>query len=369
MPDPAEYTQASGAPVALCIETDVFRRFGPVLRYLITGLVDQAFPIQIVSSDPAVTTVALGPVRAVVHTPLTWPFAVKRTELLIEALSEQPPRIVHALSAESLEVASTIAREYDADLVVSISSMADVDVIAATGDSSGRRLLCTSESLSSYVQSRLRAEPESLLIVRPGVLASDTVSCFSDAERDCTILCTTDLEPDRSVHLLIEAMALLGRRGANALCFILGQGRAESNLRQLARARGLTGVVTFASPAGDISHAFRNADIFVDATMDEAFQVNTLRAMASGMAVVTLSRRVSDFVIDGQTARVCPRATAESLSDALSPLIEHREEAQRLARAGAEYVRVNHSVSAMADATVDLYRKLIYSNTTFPLRQ
>ncbi len=361
-------TQAS-TTVTLCLEADAYRRLGPVLRFLIIGLVDQAFQVQVVSSAPGVSGIALGPVRAIIYPPLSWPFAARRTDQLLESLAEQSPQIVHSFSNESIELTTIIAQEFDADAVFTVTSLADIDALAQFDRPSSARVVALTEPLATQFQSRVRIAAESLEIIRPGLLVSDKIACFSFPERAPTILCATTLDQTAHVELLLHALALLHQREVNAQCFILGDGRAESSLRQLARTKNLSASVTFAQPAGDINNAFRNSDIFVDTSDDESFHVNTLRALAAGMCVVCVNKNVSDFIRDGQTAMVCPRSTPECLADLLQYLLDKREDARRIATGGAEYIRANHTISAMADATVNLYRKLSFVRTTFSIDQ
>ena len=89
----------------------------------------------------------------------------------------------------------------------------------------------------------------------------------------------------------------------------------------------------------------------------------------NGLAVVTLPSSISDHLRHGETAVIYERPDAESLANALEQLLVDRAGARRIASAASEYVRTNHAVSAMAERTVDAYRKLALARTTFPIKE
>ena len=132
----------------LCIDSEALDRFGSVIRHLVVGLVDQAVHVRLVSSDARIEGLSLGPVQTHVHQRLTWPFAKKRSEELLDALSAQAPTIVHALSRASYEFAGLLAETFDADLVLQLTSRADCESIAAWTGQKVRRYLSFSQPLA-----------------------------------------------------------------------------------------------------------------------------------------------------------------------------------------------------------------------------
>lgn len=383
--DMTEDQSAQSISAALCVDREAFDRFGHVLRHLLVGLVDQAVSLRLLSCDARVDALSLGPVRTLIHKRLVWPFARRRIEELLGALSHQPPRIVHALSGASYGVASAIAEAFDADLVLQVTSLVDCNSVihfAGEGRAAGfslrgysrglkpaARFLVFTEPLRSVLREQVKIPAEQIDLVRPGVLASQHIACFADPKRAPTILCLSSLERGSGVDRLIEAIGILRRRDHSLMLFLLGEGRQESALRRDIRERKLSSCVTLAHPAGDLSRAMQSADIFVRPSSDSAVAEQCLQAMGAGMAVVTCESAVCDYFRDGETAVLCAKPKAESLAGAIEELLNDRGAARRIATSGLEYVRAHHAMSRMAEDIASTYRRLALTRATFPLQQ
>jgi glycosyltransferase involved in cell wall biosynthesis len=354
---------------ALCIDTDAFDRLGRVLRYLAVGLVDQAIQLRLLSSDPRVESLTLGPIQTLLHRRIGWPVTERRLEQVLGPLSQQPPNIVHALSVGSYRTARAIAEAFDADLVFQVTSLADCDGIAHAGAGQVAQFHAFSRPLATVLETQLQIEPERIELIRPGVLASREVSCFARPDRAYTILCCSPFERGAGVDKLIQAIGILRRRDHEVLAFLLGRGRQEQALRRLARASGVSSNVTFANPLGDPAQAMSSADIFVHPAQDAFFTAAGLQAMGAGMVVVAFANPVCDYYRNAETAIVCEKPTPEALADALEKLLAAPEEAHRIGVAGAEYVRTHHAVSGMAERAATAYRRLALHRATFSIKE
>jgi glycosyltransferase involved in cell wall biosynthesis len=361
----------SSLPIAaaLCVDPEAFERFGRVLRHLLVGLVDQAVGLRLISSDPRIETLTLGPVQTIVHPRLVWPAAGRRIELLLDTLSQQPPTVVHAMSNASYRVASAIATTLDTDLVLQVTSLADCDAIANLEKVRVGRFVTFDRPLQRVLEEQLKIPAESIEFIPPGVRAATHAACFADPERVPTLLCFSPLERGSGVDRLIEAMDFLTKRGHDAMLFLMGQGKQESTLRRQIRERRLSGCVTLASPAGDRAQAMHSADLFIRPGSDNAFFEGALQAMAAGMVVVTTPSAASDLFEHDETAVVCDKPKGESLAQAIEQLLEDRDRARRIAMAAMERVRTHHAVSNMAQRTADTYRKLALARATFSIKE
>jgi glycosyltransferase involved in cell wall biosynthesis len=354
---------------ALCIDRDAFDRLGRVLRHLAVGLVDQAVHLRLLSSDPCIEGLALGPIQSLVHRRVGWPVAARRIEEILGALSPQPPTVVHAMSMESYRLAMAIAEAFDADLVLQVTSLADCEAISQLSGSRAGRFHVISQPLCTVLETQLQIDPERIDLIRPGLLAAQRAACFAQPERVPTILCTSAFERGGGVDKLIEAVGLLCKRDHKVLLFLLGRGRQELALRRLARDRKLASCVTFAHPLGDPTPAMSSADIFVHPAEDTFFTVGGLQAMGAGVVVVAFASAICDYYRPGETAVVCEKPTTESLAAALEELITNRDQARRIAAAGMEYVRTHHTMSPMAERTAAAYRQLAVNRATFSLKE
>ena len=330
---------------------------------------DQAVRLQLVSADERVEALCLGPVRAFVHDRLVWPVAGRRFKQLVDELSAQQPTIIHAFASGSYSLARGLSDAFDADLVCTVTSLADCEALARAGVHGIQGVFVMSEPLESVVVEQLRAPVERVSLIRPGVLALERAACFSQPGRIPSILSTSPLRRRSGVDHLIDAVDILRRRGHELMLFLLGRGRYEDAIRHQIRRRGLSSVVTLAHPRGDVTGALRNADIFVLPTQAPSLSADTLQAMGAGVAVVAYPNPICDHLRAGETAVVCLQPSAGALADAIEGLVRDRTEAQAMAKRGMEYVRSHHAVSEEAERSVGIYRDLTLARITIPLTE
>lgn len=355
--------------VALCVDGEAFERFGRILRHLAVGLVDQAVRTRLVGSDPRIEGLALGPIQTVLHQPIRWPLSGRRTDRVIDALAYQPPTVVHALSYRSYWVALTIAEHFDADLVAQVTSLADCAALREFDVSQIGRFVAFSDPLSALLENEIKIPRDRIEVIRPGVQAFDHPACFTRPDRAPSILCTASLEKGSGVAPLIEAAARLGKSGRRAMFFLLGQGSQESALRRQARQREVSATVIFAQPGGDALSVMTSADVFVRPADRGAFYADGLQAMGAGLAVVSVPDSTGDHFRDRETALICEDSSAKALAEGIEEILQDRSLGQRLAASALDYVRANHSMSAMAERTAALYRQLALARSTFTIRE
>ena len=357
------------AKVALYVDSEALDRFGSVFRHLLVGLVDQAVNLRLVSRDPRIEALRLGPVQTVVHERIGWPVTGRRMDALLDVLSQNPPTIVHAASGASYQVALETAEMFDADFVVQVTSLGDCDAVLTLPTERVGRFLALSTPLLRVLTEQLGISEEQIDLARPGVFAAQESASFSNPDRVPAFLCVSALERTSGVDRLIDAVQLLRQRGHTFMLFLLGEGKREPAARRLVRDHKLSGYVTLAHPSGDVSRAMGSADIVVRPAADIAFHADSLQAMGAGIAVVSMSGSVYDHLQDGETAVVCNKLTAQALADGIERLLADREFARKLAAAGQEYVRTHHAASQMAETVANTYRQILSDRPTLPAKE
>ncbi len=360
---------AQAVDAALCVDSDSLDRFGGVLRHLAVGLVDQAVPLRLISPDARIDALTLGPVQAIVHPALRWPYRVRHLSGIKGALTSRPPSVFHATACGSYSIATDLAELMDADLVWQVTSMDDCDAIANLDSRRVGRFIAFSEPLGVVLKGQLSVDPERISLIRPGMRARGQIACFSVPGRAVTLLCLSRFKRGRGVENLIKSVDILQKRGHDVMLFLMGHGRQESKLRRLVRERGLFSCVTFADPSGEPSPAMQSADVFVRPSDDNAFLEDTLQAMGTGMAVVACASPVCDHLRDGETSVLCDGASAQSIAGAVERLLLDRDWARTIASTGVAYVKDHHAMSGMAERIAALYRELALARATFSIKR
>lgn len=157
---------------------------------------------------------------------------------------------------------------------------------------------------------------------------------------------------------LIRAWALLAERGCEQRLEILGEGPERSNLEALIAEFGLARLVTLRGHCEDVADRLRTSSLYVSASTAEGISLALLEAMSHGLPCVVTDVGDNAAVLgpDPYGAIVPPRdpaALADALEQALSAGVD-----RDAAFATARRVREHFSLSVMADAYVELYRRL-----------
>ncbi len=386
---PEEQAKDSAAPieVVLCIDSDAYVRLAAIIRHLSVGLIDLSARIRILTSAPDFEELSFGPLQTLVYQEPRWPLHKRRVRRILSLVEDRPPDIVHVVSAGALATGRQIAERFDADLVFHLTSFDDVEALDATsearvsftsdgppGDVQARtinHLICGSDRIAERVMHRRAAvaregEPP-VTLIRPGLLAGSKPVCFSVPDRVPTILCTARMEAALGADLLLGATARLADAGHKPMVFMLGAGSAESTLRKMVHHLGLTDRVTFARPIADPFAVMAGADVYVQPESERALWAKPLQAMATGLAVVTVEGCASDAYRDGITAAVCRDRTVDGVAANIERLLTDHDYARRLAKGGQDHIRQNHSLSAMAEQTMAIYRQLAVRRSTYAL--
>jgi phosphatidylinositol alpha-1,6-mannosyltransferase len=179
------------------------------------------------------------------------------------------------------------------------------------------------------------------------------------------VLTVARLVPIKNVQRLLDAMAVVRARLADAHLVVVGDGPEAATLRQRAAALGIADAVTFAgfAPHADTPEFYRAADVFaLSSDFDNSPNV-VLEAMAAGLPVVTTDvGGVRELVADrpGAAAGAVvvplePAALAEALEQYLTaPDTARAAGAHNRARAIAEF-----SWRTSALRLLDVYHRIV----------
>jgi colanic acid/amylovoran biosynthesis glycosyltransferase len=171
--------------------------------------------------------------------------------------------------------------------------------------------------------------PERLKVVHCGV-DLDATGWQPEGRDHRRILAVGRLDPIKGFGTLIEALALLARRGVDFHCRLIGSGPLDAELRRLARERGVADRIGFegAQPQDVVRRRMAEAGLFVmpsevapDGNRD-GIPVALMEAMATGCPVVTT--RVSgipELVEDGVHGLVVDEKRPDALADAMQRLL------------------------------------------------
>lgn len=168
------------------------------------------------------------------------------------------------------------------------------------------------------------------------------------------------LIPLKNVAGLINAAARLAETGIDVQVEIAGSGPSESSLQHLVASLGVEDRVRFLGWRMDIDRLIPSWDVLVIPSLEEAFPLSALEAMAAARPVVA-SRvgGLSELVVDGVTGRLVPPGDTEALVRCIAELAGDRPRLAHMGDEGWERVHSLFSAARMMQQTAQLYDGLL----------
>jgi glycosyltransferase involved in cell wall biosynthesis len=165
------------------------------------------------------------------------------------------------------------------------------------------------------------------------------------------------LSPEKGVPDLLRGVALVAQRHPSARTLIVGDGPDRADLEAMARRLGIGDRVQFLGFRTDAREIMAQVDIVAHVPVYEGFGIVVLEAMAAGRPVVVNDAPggISEIVIDGETGLVVPSGSAEALAHALTRLIDHPRERDRLGRNGRLRQQACFSARGMVERIMAVY--------------
>ncbi len=164
------------------------------------------------------------------------------------------------------------------------------------------------------------------------------------------------LDPEKNVHELIEALALVRTRHDVHL-LVVGEGQERRRLEALAVELGVAGSVTFTGfvPDEELPEAYAAADVFGIPGTAELQSLVTLEAMASGLPVLGVDAgALPHLVRHGENGWRYRHGDVPALADRLGQLLDSPERAAVMG-ARSRAIAAQHDLGATLEAFVGLY--------------
>ncbi len=141
---------------------------------------------------------------------------------------------------------------------------------------------------------------------------------------------------------------------------IIGGGRREGEMRQLAAEMGLAGRVYFLGPRDDVPDLLAALDIFVLPSHSEGVSLALLEAMAAGLPVIaTAVGGLPEVVTDGENGLLIPPQDPEALAQALARLLADPDLAKKLGESARRHVVANFSLERLGREINEIYGELV----------
>ena len=227
-------------------------------------------------------------------------------------------------------------------------------------------------AISDFIKGQLVAGgiPEGKIVVRH--LGIDTNRFQPDAaarERwtkefsigpDEIILSTLSyLRPIKRPEIIVQACGLLAQRGVKARLFVGGDGEMLEELKQLSRDLGIAHKVHWLGLVQDPLSLLQASDLFLLATMGEAFGLVLPEAMACGVPVVgTRAGAIPEVVKEGETGLLFNPDDVAALAGGIETLARDKSLREKMALQAVSRVRENFTLEKAIAGTLKVYDAL-----------
>lgn len=392
---PTPHSSATPSPplrIALLVDSETLHSYGPSLRRLTIGLIDEVADLSLVCLEPSrlLDFIPSPPVRLITEArpdtalvsksiakttrQVTIPspmigltkklFPQHQVNRLAEALADYKPTLIHAMSEELILTARRLSKQLRTPYVVSLLS-SDKISSSYSGNRCGAILPCNS-TLVKKIRQQQPDLARRVHLLPIGVHVTEKTACFSHNESTARLFCCSPLEHNNGLAQLIDAVKIVANHGADLELTICGQGSAERDFRRQVNKLGMASQVNFVPPIEEmisISDAYKvvlaEADIFIQPSPTPTWQPQLLEAMSVGCAVIIAKGQNSDLIIDHKTALTFPNQDEKSLANALESLLQDRQAAQTLGQNAQKHLRKHFLASQMVNRLVKAYRQAL----------
>ena len=228
-----------------------------------------------------------------------------------------------------------------------------------------RKTICVSEAIRNSLIHDYDYPAKKVLTIPNGVDISEFVPSeiqrasirkrLGVAPQEVMLVTTARLSQVKGVDVLLGAISVVICHGQTCKCVLVGDGPLRAQLQEQVQRLNLTSYVTFEGFQPDVKPYLQAADIFVLTSWQEGMSLAVLEAMACGLpCVVTDVGGNAEVVANGSEGFVVGPGEVSKIAHAISYLVEHGEDRQRMATQAREKVRRFFDLQLCLEATEKL---------------
>jgi len=226
------------------------------------------------------------------------------------------------------------------------------------------RVVCVSQQVADFAVQEVGIPQHKIVVIPNGINlrefdrlpAKQQARAALELPYDRALIGTVArLDPVKRLDVLLQAMASVKSVGA----VIIGDGPERARLEALRKQLGLVERVRFVGQQSNVPEWLAAMDLFVLSSDWEGMSNALLEAMAASLPVVATAVGGTSGVVDGVTGLLVPPRDPDALAKAIIALLQDRERAEAMGRAGRERVERYFSVERMVQQTEALYEELI----------
>jgi glycosyltransferase involved in cell wall biosynthesis len=167
------------------------------------------------------------------------------------------------------------------------------------------------------------------------------------------------LRPFKNPQVLVHACKELAKRKVPARLFVAGDGEMLPVLKELSKQLGVEDRIHWLGNVPDPRSLLQASDIFLLASVGEAFGLVLAEAMACGAPVVgSRSGSLPEVVEDGQTGLLATPLDPKSFADAIERLATDAGLRRKMGSQASKHVRAKFTMGKAVEETMRIYDSL-----------
>jgi glycosyltransferase involved in cell wall biosynthesis len=237
-------------------------------------------------------------------------------------------------------------------------------------DTWGNKVIAIGDAVALHLKNDLGVKEERIENIYSGVDVNKFGRDYTQTEKDAIkrtlglndgpIIGTIGrLSPVKGQKYLVEAMGEILAQRKETQCLIIGDGKEEHYLKELARTMKIEGSVHFVASCPDTAKFLSVMDVFVFPSVKEGLGIALLEAMAAGKACVASDiGGIGDIIKDPSCGLLVPVGDIKAIAGAIITLLDKNILRQNMGEAARKVVRENFSLDVMTDKVIQLYKKV-----------
>ena len=228
------------------------------------------------------------------------------------------------------------------------------------------RYIGVSEKLTEYLASQVKISKKKLVTILNGVDTQRFVpweskqkenarKTFGLSNGDKILGTVCRLDPVKNLELLIGSMPAICKVIPNCKVLIVGDGPAESQLRNYAKTIGVDDRVIFVGRSAEIEKILPIFDLYVNTSLSEGTSMTILEAMSCGLPVVASDVGGNSRLVDNSNGSLFRARDREGFEQKVVDLLINDGSLAELGKASRRKAETNFSFDRVVKQYEELY--------------
>ncbi|MDD5459797.1 MAG: glycosyltransferase family 4 protein [Phycisphaerae bacterium] len=327
------------------------------LEHILIGLADESISVGLVCSPNAeMEAIGAMSVEIIPYPELRIPFMARyNLRRLLERLEKFKPTVLHCLCEKQSGLVRQISKELNIPYVQSVNRLQKKGFRLSLSLKRCTRIIAPSPIIADNLAKNYPRFAQRISHINMGTFIGQTSWCFSDSNKLASIITADSSGASNEFDVLLESIRNLAIEGYEFMLVMIINEESESRIRKQLSELSLSYLVTVMPRGSQWKQVLDAGDIFVQPQPVPALNSIAMEAMSVGTAVAACKGGVDDIFIDDRTAIIFDPDDELSIRTALKKLLDQKDFARQLAQKAQQYIKQNHSVSAMVTKMLNVY--------------